>query len=370
VREVVTYAAAQDHATACESRVGDLLYHFELSSTSDVHLYANTDDGFGAPTLSLRGAGCDSLSDEITCRERLSQAHLFARALDPGMYYVLVGAGAPIQTSLLLEVDEPSTPPLTDVCDAAPELLPGVSSSLAMVEHSDSIEAGCLVGAVDGAQALVLAQASDVLLLQNFAASDETAISLVTSACGSEAVLACQSGELSPLRVVAEAMPEGDYRIVSESRMANSVRVTAFAREAAGQTLVAFSNHCGEVLAVPETGGRFVGNTATATANYAASCDFALAAAPGAPEQLLQMTLTDNRRVILDMRGSEYETLLTVRAGNECPGSEVAMACSPQLGVRPSYLDLSLNAGTYYLQIDGYDGASGPWQLDIFTAPL
>jgi hypothetical protein len=30
-----------------------------------------------------------------------------------------------------------------------------------------------------------------------------------------------------------------------------------------------------------------------------------------------------------------------------------------------SFLDLQLEAGSYYLQVDGYAGASGPWFLDV-----
>jgi hypothetical protein len=32
-------------------------------------------------------------------------------------------------------------------------------------------------------------------------------------------------------------------------------------------------------------------------------------------------------------------------------------------------LDLTLDEGDYYIQVDGYDGASGPWSLNVFVLP-
>jgi hypothetical protein len=33
-------------------------------------------------------------------------------------------------------------------------------------------------------------------------------------------------------------------------------------------------------------------------------------------------------------------------------------------------LDLDLQAGDYFIQIDGFDGAAGAWKLDVFSAAL
>jgi hypothetical protein len=85
---------------------------------------------------------------------------------------------------------------------------------------------------------------------------------------------------------------------------------------------------------------------------------------------MLTLTLTAPRRVVLDMQGSSYETMLSVREGEFCPGIELPLACAPGYRASRSYLDLDLQAGQYYVQIDGYDGAAGAWQLDVFTAPL
>src|SRR6185369_11900407 len=90
----------------------------------------------------------------------------------------------------------------------------------------------------------------------------------------------------------------------------------------------------------------------------------------GAPDQILKLSLSAPHRVVLDMQGSAYRTILSVREGEFCPGTELQLACAPGYGPTRSYLDLELQAGDYFVLIDGYNGDSGAWKLDVFTAPL
>ena len=60
-----------------------------------------------------------------------------------------------------------------------------------------------------------------------------------------------------------------------------------------------------------------------------------------------------------------YDTLLDVRRGPSCPGTEVPLGCTIGVGARKSFLDLTLDAGVYFIQIDGYFLAQGPWVLDV-----
>ena len=92
-----------------------------------------------------------------------------------------------------------------------------------------------------------------------------------------------------------------------------------------------------------------------------------IATPSGAPDQLLRLELTAPRRVVLDMRGSGFDTLLDVRRGPSCPGDEIARACAVFSAGDRSFLDLDLPAGEYFVQIDGYAGASGNWFLNVFV---
>jgi hypothetical protein len=147
----------------------------------------------------------------------------------------------------------------------------------------------------------------------------------------------------------------------------NPIAIDAFQRPAAPTTYVAFADECVSALAIPASGGRFEGNTSGQYADYDAGCDFGGGTPGGAPDQMLRLELDVERRVILDMRGSEFETLLAVRSGPGCPGEEVS--CSAGSSSGPSFLDVTLPAGMYYVQIDGFDGASGHWLLDVYIEP-
>ncbi len=65
------------------------------------------------------------------------------------------------------------------------------------------------------------------------------------------------------------------------------------------------------------------------------------------------------------MAGSSYETLLSVRRGPGCPGVEMPLSCTIGADPQRSFLDLVLDPGVYYLQIDGHALAQGLWFLDV-----
>jgi hypothetical protein len=157
----------------------------------------------------------------------------------------------------------------------------------------------------------------------------------------------------------------GEYRVVAESMLGLPVQVTAFMRKTAPAIVVPFADGCADVLAIPATGGFFQGNTANATASFQAGCDQGGGPEFGARDQLLKLTLPAKKRVVLDMAASAYSTLLDVRKGPDCPGIEVFQGCTVGYGTNKSFLDLTLDAGVYFIQIDGYNQEDGPWFLDI-----
>jgi hypothetical protein len=108
-------------------------------------------------------------------------------------------------------------------------------------------------------------------------------------------------------------------------------------------------------------------------ADYAACCYFGGAPPGGAPEQMLKLTLDEPRRVVLDSSFSNYVTMLAVRKADACPGEQIAGGCVITYNVsgadEPSYafIDTVLEAGSYFIQIDGYNGDKGRWVLEVFT---
>ena len=365
--EAELIGVATDLASGCQQATGELVYRFSLEQKQNVTLYATSADGDGVPALSLRGPSCSLPGDEIGCALGVWQqgAKLFWQDLGPGDYYVSVSASAPTTALVTLELS-PSTPPGPDEnCESPPTLAPNVTKTITLAGHQDDVNMGCYPGAVDAAYTLTLPVASDVLLVERVSQADVGAIELAKPACQPADLLACAVAGSSPVRVGKHAVPAGEYRVVVESSQGQPVQATALVRPATPVTLVPFSDACADALDIPATGGLFQGNTANATADFNAGCDMGNQPQGGANDQLLRLTLAKSQRVVFDMSGSGYDTLLDVRKGPACPGKEIVNGCAVGYAPYRSFVDLTLDAGIYYVQLDGFNGASGPWFLDV-----
>jgi hypothetical protein len=359
------FSAATDLESRCEPDTGEVVYAFELEEDSDVRVNASALDDLGRPVLSLRNEDCSDLTDEITCR-RAPSSQLFAR-LAAGSYRLAVGATGATEVALRLEVTPRTPAPPGEVCPGAPDLPFDVTRAVSLEEYTDTVQS-CLPGAVDVAHRLVLEETSDVLLVQQFSSGDDGALSLATSPCAEESdLLACRPSSRRTARLSLQGLGAGSYRVIAESRRGNPVGVSAFVREHVASAAVLFSDRCDDAFELPEQGGRFIGNTQAVGADYTSGCDIALGLTGGARDQMLKLVLDEPRRVILDMQGSEYETLLSVRRGPSCPGVEVSGGCSRGDTAQRSYVDLVLEAGTYFIQIDGFVEEAGSWQLDAYV---
>jgi hypothetical protein len=357
---------AVDVATKClagEPRTGDAFVSFTLDTPSDVTLIAESQNELGLPVLSLRDATCHS---ELTCRKS-QPGRLFERNLPAGEYRVLVAGTGPDDVSVRLETGPVTEAPPGEGCDDAQPLSPGVEQIVDLSEHEDAVDPGCLVGAPDATFQFELAATRDVLLVGRFSDGDTGKVSFATADC--QGHQACSDG-VGTERAVRYGVAKGTYRAVVESARGNPVGISWLERPSLPPVLVPFAENCDAPVSIPEQGGRFSGNTSNAFPDFAAGCDVGGQSEGGAPDQLLKLSLSAPRRVILDMRGSAYQTMLSVRKGALCPGAELPLACAPGYWATRSYLDLELESGDYFVQIDGYDGASGAWKLDVFTAPL
>ena len=354
----------KDLASRCDSKSGDLVYTFTLTEAKDVAAYAVSLDGYGVPVVSLRRANCGKIEDEIACGSGTG-AKAYRRALAPGTYYVGVAASAPTDVRVELSVSPPSVPPADERCASAPPIVPNRTLAISLEGHTDDVEFGCSDrGAIDASYDLELAETSDVLLLMRFSAGDVGTVALGRAACDSPAI-ACAKDGGSPVRAAQRGLVPGSYRAVVETRVGNPVQLTALVRPAVPPSLVPFADTCDLAPLIDEEGGFFQGTTANAAADYSAGCDTAGTGPAGAPDQMLKLVLSRERRVIFDMQGSSYATLLDIRKGDGCPGAEIPRGCTAGYVALRSFLDMTLDAGTYWVQIDGYAGEQGTWFLDV-----
>jgi len=361
--------AKADLGSACMPASGDLVYRFQLAVPSDVNIYASSIDGDGLALISLRNEACALPGDEITCNQAPSgkaSAHVFRHSLPAGSYHVAVAASAPTEVLLSLSVSPPTAAPADELCQGAPTLAHNKTIDVALAGHQDDISSSCLVGGVDAAYSLDLAEASDVLLIGRYSKGDAAAVALMLPSCsGPNDEVVCSTAQLSPTRAQARNVPAGNYRVITESQQSLPLQLTALTRPALPPTIVPFADGCNDVLSVPAQGGFFQGTTANAQADFNAGCDQGGQPLGGAPDQLLELQLSATKRVVLDMQGSAYATILDVREGPQCPGNEMLYSCAAGYYPERSFLDLELAAATYFIQIDGYAGQSGPWFLDI-----
>jgi len=283
-----------------------------------------------------------------------------------GTYYVGVAATAPTNLQVEVTLSPPTTPPSDDRCDSAPRLIPNRTLPITLQGHTDDLDLGCAdTGWIDAAYDIELTSASDVLLVMRISSGETGALSLARPSCDASAGLVCTKDASSPLRATQRSVPAGSYRAVVESRLGNPVQLTAFVRPAVAPALVPFADTCATPTLIDENGGFFQGTTANAQADYSAACDTVGTGPAGAPDQMLKLVLSAQRRVIFDMQGSSYATLLDIRKGDTCPGAEVPRGCSAGYVPLRSFLDMTLDAGTYWVQVDGYGGDQGTWFLDI-----
>jgi hypothetical protein len=250
----------------------------------------------------------------------------------------------------------------------APSVEAGRTALIDLEGHEDDLTLDCGAGMPDATRALLLPEPSDVLSVLSISGGDRAAIGLTGATCAEdEDPHECNVADETPVRVSAQGLPAGEYRLIVESEQASPVGVTAFVRPASAATLVPFSDGCADATEIPSIGGRFHGNTANVAHDFTASCD--VGGSDPSPDQLLHLALSETRRVVLDAGASAFGAIIDVRSGATCPGQEVPMGCSAGYVRGGAFIDTVLPAGEYWVQMDGYGGDSGVWVLDVFVAP-
>lgn len=353
--------------SACTAAAtGELTYSFTLAQPQDVRVYASTLQGSGSPVIGLRSPTCKGASDELSCRTGNPVA-IYRRSLSPGTYVVTVAATAPIDATLDVEVSPPSATPPDQNCAAPPPIPPNTTVAFDLSNHEDGTKAGCYPGGPDAAYDLTLTGASDVLLVARTPKTEHGAVALDDPSC--TMTVACTTGT-TPIRIDTRNVAAGNYRVIVTDQLGSQGTLQALVRPTVAPTIIPAGGADTCATAVDASaGGFFTGDTSTANADYSNPCDTPIAAPGGAPDQVLALNLVQPQRVVLDTEGSAYTTILDVRQGPGCPGAPVTGGCYVGADAPRSFLDLALQAGKYWIIVDGYANAKGPWDLDVRVLP-
>jgi len=357
-----------DLASACPSSDGELTYSFTLTQPQDVLIYASTIDGSGAAVVGLRAPPCTGSTDELECGVA-GAGPLYERSLPPGTYVVTVGATSSIDATLDVQLAPPTTAPPDQTCASPPVITADQSLDYDLSDHENAIKDGCFPSGPDAAFDLTLPSSSDVLLIDRFPQTEIGGVSLDGPACDMTTSLGCDS-EGTPARIGRRNVPAGDYRVVVADQLGLQGTVEALVRPTVAPTILApgAAETCAQAVDA-SNGGFFTGNTSTSVPDYGAGCDAPNQPPGGAPDQVLTLNLAADQRVVLDMEGSQYTTLLDVFQGPACPGTPVTNGCFVGFDAQRSFLDLELTAGQYWLVVTGYSGQKGAWDLDVRVLP-
>jgi hypothetical protein len=354
-------------ASACPSSDGELTYSFTLTQPQDVLIYASTLEGSGAVVVGLRAPPCADPTDELECG--LGPQPLYERSLPAGTYVVTVGATSSIDATLEVQLSPPTAVPPDQTCASPPTITANQTLDYDLSSHENAIKDGCFPSGPDAAYDLSLPSASDVLLIDRFPETEGGGVSLDGPACDEATSLGCD-GEGTPARIGKRNVPAGDYRVVVADQFGFQGTVQALVRPTVAPTIIpsGTAETCAEAVDA-SNGGFFTGDTSTSVPDYGAGCDAPGQPAGGAPDQVLTLNLAQAGRVVLDMEGSSYTTLLDVLEGPACPGTPVTNGCYVGFSEQKSFLDLELAAGQYWIVVTGYSGAKGAWNLDVRVLP-
>jgi hypothetical protein len=354
--------------TACTSAAGELTYSFTLASTSDVRVAASTTKGSATPVFGLRDPGCTQASDELDCRQG-GPAPILEQSLPAGTYVITMGATAPLDATLDVQVSPPTAASADETCASPPAIAPNAAVPFDLSDSEDAIKDGCMTGVPHAAFDLSLASASDVLLIERLGSTDTGGVSLDSADCDASAVVGCATGT-TPIRVGKRDVAAGDYRAVVADRLALQGSLDVLVRPTVAPTIIpdGGATTCNGALDI-SAGGFFTGSTVGSKTMVQSPCDSPGAPGGGEAVQVLSLNLPRAQRVVLDMEGSQYTTLLDVRQGPGCPGTPYESACYVGFGAQKSFLDLELKAGQYFVIISGYSGGSGSWDLDVRILP-
>jgi hypothetical protein len=109
-----------------------------------------------------------------------------------------------------------------------------------------------------------------------------------------------------------------------------------------------------DLIFVPPDGGRIEVNTANQPNRYDGfECGF-----PDTPEQVLAFTLSEATRVDIEIVAADYDTMMYLQTN--CDDARTIVACDDDGGQDlRSRIQQNLQAGTYYLFVEGFDQETG-----------
>jgi hypothetical protein len=198
------------------------------------------------------------------------------------------------------------------------------------------------------------------------AAGFDTVLHLHSSSdCAMADEVACNDddGMVNRSSFTTGVLPSGTYYLVADGfGMGTTHRGSFTLSSSAGAEIN--NDACTSSTAAPVVitrNGAYRGTTAGRVQHYTATCGFGT---DSAPDVVFQINVPAGRTVTVTTCGSTFDTVLY--AATSC-GSAMTVACNDDsCGLQSSItLPTAMSATTYFVVLDGYNGASGSYTLNV-----
>ena len=339
-------------------------FALEVPTASRVVLEATSLTGRGAATVGLRDHACIGLEAERACRTTAS-GPLILPAVAAGSYVITVSTLSAPSVELTATLSPPEALDAGSSCTFPAEIEPGQRIAIPLDGRADLVRSGCMGGVSALAYRVHVPTASDVLLVARIPTMASGGLAVLDATCTQGFAQSCAFGG-TPLRTLRRGEPQGHFFASLAATTGGSGSLAVYTRPPLPDTPVTDGGSCATAVAVTTRGGHFTGDSTGLPSTVGSACDMPQVS-PRAPTQLFALTLPRRLRVLLSTTGSTFPTILAVRSGAACPGSELPSACNTGYDSTRSFLDRVLEAGTHWIVLTGYAGAKGAWVLDAFV---
>lgn len=327
----------------------DLVYTFTTATEQDVQISARSITGESL-SWSVRTA-CSDASSELRCTYG-SPAAGRIHQLAAGTYFLVVEgpSWADVDFTLMVDFLAPTPPAPGDTCADPLPLTLGTLTTGTLLDKEDDIDVSCGFYYRDAVHTFTLDSDSDVTVQLGTGSYGNFAL---RSVCDDDATeLRCTSG--NPARSRVRNVPAGTYYVIAEASGAGTYTLQVDASPPSVPVEVSGNDTCASATDVPVTGGLFHGSTTALTNDYGTTM---CGGGATSKDAAFRLVLGASQHVVISTEGSVFDTVLHVHR-DACGSAE--NYCDDDGGDGSSSLiDRVLDAGTWFIVVDGYGSSSG-----------
>nr|MBK7068340.1 hypothetical protein [Deltaproteobacteria bacterium] len=379
------FATYSDYGTTCgyfSTRAlgwADAVFSYTLTEARDVQIEVG---GSSSEDLFIEVSSvCGSTSQAIPGCDTGLPASRTLRNQRPGTYYFTVEHHFDVRPTHALTArvttSAPTLPGPSSRCPGVPVAAEAAESAVDIDVLTAGPALSCLPLQRASAFWNLTAPAGERDLLVNVSTSTmrDDATLQVRDACEGDPGFGCVGPVDRSARSVWTRLPriaEGRRLIVQGATNSSGGELSArwYRVPTPTTTEVSGNLRCDAVTRIPPEGGVFAGSTADATAVATPSCATTMSGCAGARGALYRLDLAARRRVVAIERSADFDTLLSLSGGMNCPGRSFGAICNDDWYSTNSQVEGVLDPGTYWIYAAGCGATQvGRYTLEVAVLP-